>query len=188
MRTFVRVDGAACLLLALLILTLPLKWLVAALAAAGIHELCHYLAVMAAGGRVLTLRIGPGGAVMETEPMSRGSELLCALAGPAGSLLLAGLFRFFPCTALCALAQGVFNLLPVYPLDGGRALRCALEGLGPKRAERGSRLVEFGTLGMLGILGIAAIWRHLGYFPLIAALLLAIRRNKPCKLRRFGVQ
>lgn len=189
MRDFLRLDAAACLLGALLLLTLPLRWLFAALTAAACHELCHFLAVQALGGSVLDVRIGSGGTVMQTLPMSRGRELLCALAGPAGSLLLVCLCRLFPRVAFCALVQAVYNLLPVFPLDGGRALRCALERLTPKWVDRICRWVETGTLAALGIAAlIASFWRHLGIMPLIAFLLLTIKRNRPCKLRRFGVQ
>ena len=41
MRDFVRVDVSACLMGAFLLLTLPLNWLLSALAAAAFHELCH---------------------------------------------------------------------------------------------------------------------------------------------------
>ena len=136
MRDFVRVDVSACLMGAFLLLTLPLNWLLSALAAAAFHELCHGAAILLLGGRIWGVRIGAGGAVMETEPLSSGKELVCALAGPAGSLLLVLTFRIFPRVAVCALVQGAFNLLPVFPLDGGRALRCALARFCPKWANR----------------------------------------------------
>ncbi len=125
MRDFVRVDVSACLMGAFLLLTLPLNWLLSALAAAAFHELCHGAAILLLGGRIWGVRIGAGGAVMETEPLSSGKELVCALAGPAGSLLLVLMFRVFPRVAVCALVQGAFNLLPVFPTGrrAGAALR-----------------------------------------------------------------
>ena len=58
--------------------------------------------------------------------MSPGRELICILAGPAASLLLLCLARIFPRVAICGLIQGCYNLLPIAPLDGGRALHCLL--------------------------------------------------------------
>ena len=50
MRDFVRVDVSACLMGAFLLLTLPLNWLLSALAAAAFHELCHGAAILLLGG------------------------------------------------------------------------------------------------------------------------------------------
>lgn len=188
----VRVDSSAYFFGALLLLTLPLNWLAAAAAAAVVHELCHIAVIYLVGGKVWGIRIGVGGAVMETEPLSRGRELLCALAGPVGSLLTMLLCRVFPRLAVCGCMQGLFNLLPVFPLDGGRALRCGLGLAAPKWADRISDWVERGTL--TGILGLALagslVW-HLGILPLLLALVLickVILRKRPCKPSQFGVQ
>lgn len=89
-------EGWALVLGALLVLTLPLGYLAAAILAAAWHEACHALAVVALGGKVLSLRIGPGGARMETSPMEPLSGAICALAGPAGSFLLLLLAPQFP--------------------------------------------------------------------------------------------
>lgn len=181
----VRVDFSTYLLGALLLLTLPLKWLLAAFAAAVFHELCHILVIYLLGGTICGIRIGVGGAVIDTEPMTEGKELVCALAGPAGSLLLVLLCRIWPQLAICAGVQALFNLLPVFPLDGGRAVHCVVSLIAPKWAGRISRWVETGTLGGLFLLAAAAavVW-NLGIFPLMVILLLAIKaimRKRPCK-------
>lgn len=121
----VNVHVSAFLMGALLLLTVPFPWLLGAFGAGCFHELCHYAAIRALGGQVYTLQIRFSGASLEMQPLSPARELLCALAGPAGSLFLVLFLQPFPRLALCALIQAAFNLLPIYPLDGGRAILCA---------------------------------------------------------------
>ena len=109
--------------LALMLLLFPLRFLVGVLLAALIHELGHLLALKIAGGRVLSIRLRSFGARIEAAPMSPGRTALCSLAGPAAGALTIFTYKTFPELALVGLVQTVFNLLPVYPLDGGRALR-----------------------------------------------------------------
>ena len=108
---------------ALMLLLFPVRFLVGVLLAALIHELGHLLALKIAGGRVLSIRLRSFGARIEAAPMSPGRTALCALAGPAAGALTIFAYKTFPELALAGLVQTVFNLLPVYPLDGGRALR-----------------------------------------------------------------
>ena len=109
---------------AILLLLLPLRWILAGAAAALVHELGHSLAVRLLGGHVVSGQISFRGAKLTAEPMEPEKELISVLAGPAASLLLLSLHRITPRIAICGFVQGCFNLLPVYPLDGGKALRC----------------------------------------------------------------
>lgn len=187
-----RADWAVCFLGAVLLLTLPLKWLLAAVLAAAFHEFCHFLAIRLLGGQVYGIKLSIGGAAMETGVMSPGREMLCALAGPTGSLLLVCLFRWLPRTALCAFFHAAYNLLPIYPLDGGRALECIARLLAGKWAERICRWVEWGAIGAISALAVwACFWLHMGILPLLFAAFLIIKalaRKIPCKPPQLGVQ
>lgn len=119
-----RIDSGFFLFVAVLLLTVPIRWILAAFLAALVHELGHYLALRLVGGGLSGAVISPRGARLEAFPMSPGRELLCVLAGPAASLSLLWLIRFFPRIGICGLIQGMYNLLPIYPLDGGRAVGC----------------------------------------------------------------
>ncbi len=109
------------------------------------HELSHSLVARRYGRpiRGITLFLFGGVAEMSDEPPSAKAEFWMALAGPAASILLAlsawalsglgaeaGLPE--PVTAvvgylaLINAVLAVFNLVPAFPLDGGRVLRAAL--------------------------------------------------------------
>lgn len=105
------------------VLLLPMNWLTAAVTAAGFHELCHLAALRYLKIPIYQIKIGSFGAKIATAPMSAKMELLCAAAGPAGSFCLMLLFRWFPLLGILGMIQGLFNMLPIYPMDGGRIIR-----------------------------------------------------------------
>ena len=109
-----------------------------------LHELGHSLISQRCGipvPRITLLFIG-GLAEISREPDDAKSELKIALGGPAVSLVLVlvfGLFAYFfdrigiqPANLVCAwlsqtnLGLIIFNMIPGYPLDGGRVLRALL--------------------------------------------------------------
>ena len=189
----IRIEAAACLWWAFLLLVLPLRWLVAALCAGGFHEFCHYLAVRAVGGGVEGLVLRPAGAVMRTTPLSPRQELLCALAGPVGGLALLLFARWIPLTALCALVQSAFNLLPVFPLDGGRALECAVRIFLPrKKPDRICGWAGGICVFLAMVLCCLAAWRFsLGLGALLPPVILArrlIQGKRPCKTAGLALQ
>ena len=79
-------------------------------------------------------------------------ECLAAPAGPLANLFLAGLAmrgRLFLLAGL-SLGQGLFNLLPILPLDGGRCLYFLLTGLlDGALADRALRLTSAIAAGLL---------------------------------------
>ncbi len=128
-------------------------WAMAVVAAAGlfasilIHEFSHSLVARRVGMPIggITLFIFGGVAEMEKEPPTARAELQMAIAGPIASLILAGLFFLValagkaaalpvPVTgvasylALINFVLALFNLVPAFPLDGGRVFRAILWG------------------------------------------------------------
>ena len=131
------------LYLAILLFVLPLPWVLAALTAGMIHELGHLIALKSMKISVMTVRLEAAGVRLLTAPCSDGQELVCAAAGPASGLLMGLLFPFFPRFAFCAMAQTLFNLLPLLPFDGGRVLRSGASVLlGQSRGGRLYRILE----------------------------------------------
>ena len=181
----IRVDPVSYILGAAILLLLPARVWLAALFAASVHELYHLAALWLLGGQVTQLRFGICGAKIVTLPMSRGREVLCALAGPMGSFSLFALAARYPLAALFGFMQGAYNLLPIYPLDGGRVFRCIFSGAFCAAAESFSLVMLWG-------IGIWLMNVHytglLTLFPAFAATVLMFRRKYPCKEPNFAVQ
>lgn len=147
------------------------------LLAAALHELGHALAVLLAGGSILRLKLGTSGAAMETTPLSYRREAMCALAGPAVGLGLLLVRHRVPWLSLWGLVQSLYNLLPIYPLDGGRALRALLlQHLPLERGETVSRLCSWCALALVTAgAAYASIGLRLGLLPMALAGILTLR-------------
>ncbi len=133
-----------------------------------IHELGH--SVLALREKVpvksITLFIYGGVAQIGREPPTAGAEFRIAIAGPLSSLGLAALFGGLGATladnaTLAAplaylgrinLLLALFNMIPGFPLDGGRVLRAALWAFGgsfqnaTQWASRAGRVVAYGFI------------------------------------------
>ena len=110
-----------------------------------VHELSHSVVATRRGIPVLgiTLFIFGGVSRLAKDPERPLTEFAVAVVGPAISIMLSGIFgglwyllRDGPVTlevmlfllAWSNLMLGVFNILPGFPLDGGRVLRAAIWG------------------------------------------------------------
>lgn len=172
-----KVAGAFWLIMAFWVLALPLGWMVSAFITICVHELCHIGAVKLLGGRVTMLELGPGGVWMEAEGLSQMGAVLSSLAGPLGTSLLLLLYRFCPRLAVCAVVHSAYNLLPVYPLDGGRALM-TLGRMGGKHGAAAARAA--GMISCMALVLIAVFFR----FPAAVLLLIPVIREKFLAMRR----
>jgi Zn-dependent protease/CBS domain-containing protein len=165
-----------------------------------VHELMH--ALMAQSLRVpiagITLFALGGVSEMKQEPPSPSAEFMIAIVGPVASIALAGLFwlvwqaleREGPDPSFAAIALylvglntvvAVFNLLPAFPLDGGRVLRSIVWGITKDlkkatylatRIGRGFAyiLIIFGAVSLFAGAGFQGIWLALiGFFLLQGA-------------------
>jgi Zn-dependent protease/predicted transcriptional regulator len=112
------------------------------------HEFCHSIVARHLGlpMKGITLFIFGGVAEMGDEPPNAKTEFLMAIAGPLSSLFIAGIFYLIYVGGTSAQwplpANGVlryldyinvllaaFNIIPAFPLDGGRVLRSILWGI-----------------------------------------------------------
>jgi Zn-dependent protease/predicted transcriptional regulator len=110
-----------------------------------LHEFCHSLVARQFGLEMkgITLFIFGGVAEMQDEPASAKAEFFMAVVGPISSLILAGIFYIIQRVGQSAgvykpvdsvllymawmnMILAVFNMVPAFPLDGGRVLRSIL--------------------------------------------------------------
>lgn len=189
----VKVSGSFWITVAVMLLTLPLQWILAALVSAAFHELCHYGAIRLCAGKPQRLSLGSNGAAMLLPEMGRGKELFCTAAGPIGGFLLFFLFPVCPRIALCGLFQSLYNLLPIYPLDGGRVLQCLTAmTMKPAYAQWLCSFVQWTCIGILVAACIyASCFLKLGLLPLILLAFMLVKvkfANYPCKEGVLAVQ
>lgn len=142
-------------------------------AAVLVHELAHALYALSKGIAVrdITLLMIGGVSQMAEQPQRSRDEAIMALVGPAASLAL-GAALYVACESIRSIAHfdlrfalfylsqlnlalGFFNLIPAFPMDGGRVLRAALvPRLGMLRATRAAAVagktfaVIFGVVGL----------------------------------------
>ena len=155
------------------------------------HECAHAFAAAKLGYRLRRIVLMPYGAIIDgdLQGISLKDEIFVALCGPLCNLLTAVFFvafwwltptvyAFTDTACYSSLAIALINLLPAYPLDGGRIFQCALARLflktdpeeqkAEKKARRICRWITllFGGLFLLAFL--VLVWRKSPNFTLLA--------------------
>lgn len=144
-----------------------------------LHELGHALMARQFGIRTLDITIYPIGGVarLEAMPKQPRQEFLIAIAGPAVNLVIAVVLFVVLLGAGQSLAPDafihgepnvlgslmwmnvalvVFNMLPAFPMDGGRVLRASLASRMSYRSA--TRIASYVGQGMAGLFAVAAIF------------------------------
>lgn len=162
-----------------------------------LHELAHSLVARALGLPVhgITLFVFGGVSELTREPDDAASEFKIAIAGPATSLILGGilyglgrlgnphqpLFALLYWLGYINLLLALFNLIPGFPLDGGRVLRAIFWGANRDFLKSTRWATQIGKLCALAFIlfgvfeffagyGLGGIWlAFIGWFLLTAA-------------------
>jgi Zn-dependent protease len=156
-----------------------------------LHEFGHALACRQVGGTANRIVLWPLGGVAYVDPPQRpGATLWSIAAGPlvnVGMLVILSLLWMLNRSTGWAdaipnahallrtllfinLGLLIFNLLPIYPLDGGQILRSLLWFvIGRARSLMAAVVIRFAGVAGLVIL---AVWKHSVWYGLIAAFIL----------------
>jgi Zn-dependent protease/CBS domain-containing protein len=143
-----------------------------------LHELGHVFAARRYGVKTRDVTLWPFGGIasMERMPDKPSQELIVALAGPAVNVVIAAALLLWlgprldpqnltqienPAVSMAAKVAGaniilvVFNMIPAFPMDGGRVLRALLAmRMGNARATEMAATIGQGFAIVFGILGI----------------------------------
>lgn len=164
-----------------------------------LHELGHAFMAREFGIPTLDITMYPIGGVARLQRMPREpkQEFLIAIAGPAVNLAIAGLLFLvnsaleMPGSMAEAMTPGgnvltmlmwtnlalvVFNLLPAFPMDGGRVLRAALATqMDYRNATNVASLIGQGMAFIFAIYGLfAGLWT----LPLVAVFVFMAARQE----------
>ncbi len=155
-----------------------------------LHEYGHALACRQVGGSANRIVLWPlGGVAYVSPPFRPGAQLWSIVAGPLVNVGLVPIFWFAPQLLLLAGVSPdsddfwrwlftverinftilIFNMLPIYPLDGGQTLRSLLWfKIGPVKSLRYASAI--GILGAIGLVGLA-LWLQSLFGAAMAAFL-----------------
>jgi len=156
-----------------------------------LHEFGHSLACRQVGGQADQIVLWPLGGVAYVNPPPRpGATLWSIAAGPLVNVALApvlfglhlwssslgwahtmpDLYKLVTAVLVIDIVLLVFNILPIYPLDGGQILRSLLWFL----IGRARSLIVATVLGLLGVAGFIglALWRQSLWYGAIAVFML----------------
>jgi Zn-dependent protease len=143
-----------------------------------LHELGHALMAREFGIETEDITLYPIGGVARLRRMPRapGAELLIALAGPAVNFAIVaaltvlsflgwgaissttGLGWFLSQLLIINLSLGLFNLIPAFPMDGGRVLRALLSGvIGRARATTVAARIGRALAIVFGVIALVVI-------------------------------
>ena len=156
-----------------------------------LHEFGHSLACRQVGGRANQIVLWPLGGVAYVDPPPRpGATLWSIAAGPLVNVVLLPVFfvlftlsgslgwahtlpdlnRLLRSVLYIDIVLLVFNMLPIYPLDGGQILRSLLWFV----LGRARSLMVATVLGLIGTAGfiVFALWQQSAWYGVMAAYML----------------
>lgn len=160
-----------------------------------IHEMAHTIIGLILKLKPKTLEIQPFGVgiIFESFENSERNKIIIALAGPITNILIALIFIFIKIKVQTTIVNvnillAMFNLIPIYPIDGGRILKAILTTKeGKERAETAINKVSNITLIIITLLSsiLILVYKNIGLFIIIIYLwILVMKENKRYELNK----
>ena len=173
-------------------------FMLAVLGAIVVHELCHAWAARYFGVRAREIRLLPFGAEVSIDCrfLSTDKKILILLAGAFGNIVVAvvcgsliwlfpNLFMFLEIVIIANFVPAILNLLPIYPLDGGKILSLVLR-------ERTIRLVKVVTNVVLGValFGLALFYFNIPLLLFVVVMILTVNfeLKRTCFESKIGIE
>lgn len=190
----ISVDKACFFLWLLIPLLLPLKWVFGWTVAALVHEIGHFVVLYIFGVKIYSVHIGVFGTRIETAAIHPSVEAICALTGPIFGLLTLFFKEHIPYVSLAAFLQSMYNLLPVFPLDGGRALQSLLYCFLKKKAVM--KITCWLSVFTFIFVVVCGVWATCNYqlgvlpviFPAMPMLLTVYKNSLHCKQKNSTIR
>lgn len=170
-----------------------------------IHEISHIIVGIICGLKAKTLKITPFGISIYFEKYKRNGKkilekqkILIAIAGPLSNFILAIIIMFMPNNIFVHISQetlilsnlllALFNLIPIYPLDGGRILKSIITLNSKDKKERiilieKTSFICLVILTLIGSLTILVLQNIAIFFILMYLWYLVLQQIKYNKLK-----
>ena len=160
-----------------------------------IHEIAHMITGIVLKLRPRMLKIEPFGIgiIFEGFKNTEKNKILIALAGPMTNILIALLFSFIKTRAQTLIINSnillaIFNLIPIYPLDGGRILK-AIIAINSKTGKEDDISNKISNILMIVLTAISSIliliYKNIGLLLIIAYLwIIVIKENNRYVLKK----
>ncbi len=159
-----------------------------------VHELSHVFVLLLLGLRIKRIRLEPEGlCIRYSGECPDWAHAAASLAGPVGGLVYTLLTRrscsmWLSLSADVSLLLSLFNLLPLMPLDGGRAFWILCRAVLGDEGERLFMYVSRIFLALLLGFGVYAAASNRGSAPLLASLwLLMLQKERQPLVKRREV-
>ena len=164
-----------------------------------LHEFAHYYIAKKLGYKLNKMYIMPYGVCLnyENNVFSGNDELSIALAGPIFNYLLCiicvAIWWIFPVTyyyldyfCFCNLVLATFNILPCFPLDGGRIIVCLLsKKIEREKAIKITLILNYVLSIVLVFLFITSFFKDINYSYMFIAIFLFSGCVNPKKYSQY---